>query len=42
MISLLLLTFLFLNLEDIAEINNFLVMGIINKNPLNLSKIPVG
>ena len=34
MISSLLLTFLFLNLEDMVEINNFLVTGIINKNPI--------
>ena len=40
MISLLLLTFLFLNLEDMVEINNFLVTGIINKNPIKSVKNP--
>ena len=40
MISSLLLTFLFFNLEDMVEINNFLVAGIINKNPIKSVKNP--
>ena len=40
MISSLLLTFLFFNLEDIDEIKNFLVMGIINKKPMKSVKNP--
>ena len=38
--SLLSLTFLFLNLEDIDEIKNFLVIGTINKNPIKSVKNP--
>ncbi len=34
------MNFFFLNLEDIFEIKNFLVMGIINKNPMKSVKNP--
>ena len=40
MISSLLLTVLFFNLEDIDEIKNFLVTGIINKNQIKSVKNP--